>query len=244
MQFPKVFLAHSSADKPFVRRLSYDLGLNGVRTWLDEAEMLPGDALVRCLELGITSADFISPILSPKSLSSRWVAREIAAGHALETKDGKIRFVPVVYRRCEIPLFLKDRIYVDCSHPARYERGLSLLLRRFVGDTLEFRYLGKGDWFPTLELQDDEWRVPTWHEVSAISHRLPLGVEATWTCSEHSQGVYVYDLKLRRAIRAGGVDLFAQLGQVLVRRNPEVVDERKLTDYHKRNAAKKGTKDG
>ena len=38
----KVFISHSSSDKPFVRKLKNDLNLNGIDTWYDEDELLPG----------------------------------------------------------------------------------------------------------------------------------------------------------------------------------------------------------
>jgi hypothetical protein len=42
-----IFLSHNHADKPFVRRLAQDLQAAGARVWLDEAEMLIGDSLIK-----------------------------------------------------------------------------------------------------------------------------------------------------------------------------------------------------
>ncbi len=194
-QLPQVFIAHSSRDKKLARRIAHDLKQNSVRVWIDEAQMAPGDSLYRSLNLGLAESDYICVILSPSSLSSKWVQREVAAGEALEIEDGRLRIVPVLYRRCDIPPFLRDRIYEDMRHHSRYEKGLARLLRRFIGDLLEFRIAGEGTWFPTLELQDDKWQLPTWQEAAAISHRLPPGIEYVWTCSDHEEGMYVYDVR-------------------------------------------------
>jgi hypothetical protein len=39
---PAVFLCHSSYDKEYVRRLERRLRKSGMRTWLDERDLLPG----------------------------------------------------------------------------------------------------------------------------------------------------------------------------------------------------------
>jgi hypothetical protein len=54
---PSIFLSHSSADKPFARRLAGDLRARGVRVWLDEAEIGIGDSLIgTSAERGVTWA--------------------------------------------------------------------------------------------------------------------------------------------------------------------------------------------
>jgi hypothetical protein len=50
---PSVFMSHSHADKPFVRRLSVDLGALGAHVWLDEAEIKVGDSLFDKIERAI-----------------------------------------------------------------------------------------------------------------------------------------------------------------------------------------------
>ena len=77
-----------------------------------------------------------------------------------------------------------------------------------------------------FDVQDGEWRLPTWQEVYAISHRLPAGIDAAWTCSEHSQGVYIFDMRTASPLKAGGIlDMFIQIHQVLVRREAWLRDD-------------------
>ena len=40
-----VFLSHSSKDKPVVRELAARLKKDGVRVWLDEEQIKPGDSI-------------------------------------------------------------------------------------------------------------------------------------------------------------------------------------------------------
>ena len=71
----KVFLSHSSKDKPFVRELADFLSRDGqIKVWLDEREIAPGQNIVSRIEDGL-EADFILLILSPDSVDSNWVPR-------------------------------------------------------------------------------------------------------------------------------------------------------------------------
>src|SRR5215469_6104149 len=45
-----VFISHSSADKPFVFRLAFELLAEGVPVWLDTWELGPGDPLIARLD--------------------------------------------------------------------------------------------------------------------------------------------------------------------------------------------------
>ena len=112
--------------------------------------MAPGDSLYKCLNVGLTTSAYVCAVLSPDSIDSEWVTREVAASQSLEIEDKKVHLAPLLYRRCEIPTFLKDRIYVDITHPSKYRRGFATLLRRFIGDTMPFKIVGKGGWFDTL----------------------------------------------------------------------------------------------
>ena len=41
----KVFISHTASDKPFVRKLAAGIRTRGYNVWLDEHELLAGDAL-------------------------------------------------------------------------------------------------------------------------------------------------------------------------------------------------------
>lgn len=48
-----VFLSHSSRDKPVVRELAARLKRDGVRVWLDEEQIKPGDSIPAKVEEGL-----------------------------------------------------------------------------------------------------------------------------------------------------------------------------------------------
>jgi hypothetical protein len=55
----KVFLCHSSGDKPAVRELYQRLRADGVETWLDEEDLVPGQRWEEEIPKAVKAADAI-----------------------------------------------------------------------------------------------------------------------------------------------------------------------------------------
>jgi hypothetical protein len=128
--YPRVFLSHSSADKPFVGRLAADLKSRGVSVWFDQWELKVGDSLTQKIEDGINESGWLVVVLSKKSVVSDWVQKELRAAQARELRDKDVFVLPIIIDDCAIPLFLLDKIYADFRHS--YAHGLEYLLKRVV----------------------------------------------------------------------------------------------------------------
>lgn len=122
---PTVFICHSSEDKPGVRKLAKQMDALGVRAWLDEWEIRPGDSLIGRIQSGISETAVFVIILSASSIASRWCQRELAAALALEAEKN-LRVIAVVIEDIDAPIFLKDKLYVDLSK--HYFAGLLKLV--------------------------------------------------------------------------------------------------------------------
>jgi uncharacterized protein YjbI with pentapeptide repeats len=77
IQFHSVFISYSHADKSFARRLYNELQGHGIRCWLDEHQLLPGDDIYEQVDQGIRLWDKILLCCSRNSLTSWWVDNEI-----------------------------------------------------------------------------------------------------------------------------------------------------------------------
>ncbi|MEM9598052.1 MAG: toll/interleukin-1 receptor domain-containing protein [Acidobacteriota bacterium] len=77
IDFYSAFISYSHADKRFARRLFSDLQSSGVRCWLDEHELLPGDPVGDSIDRGIRLWDKVLLCCSFQSLTSWWVRDEI-----------------------------------------------------------------------------------------------------------------------------------------------------------------------
>jgi hypothetical protein len=108
-----VFLSHSSADKPFARRLGSDLRRSGARVWIDEAEIRVGDSLIEKISAGIVNTDYLIVALSRASCDSEWVRREVNIALTQEIHGKRVKVLPCLLEDCDIPPFLLDKKYAD-----------------------------------------------------------------------------------------------------------------------------------
>jgi uncharacterized protein YjbI with pentapeptide repeats len=77
LQFYSCFISYSHADKAFAKRLYDSLQGRGIRCWLDEKQLLPGDDIHDQIDRGIKLWDKVLLCCSKHSLTSLWVDGEI-----------------------------------------------------------------------------------------------------------------------------------------------------------------------
>lgn len=106
----KVFLCHASADKPAVHKLYRYLKQRGIKPWLDEVDLLPGENWETVIPEAIFDSDVILVCLSKNSVNKEgFVQKEIAFAldKALEKPEGMIFVIPAKLEECDIPQRLK-----------------------------------------------------------------------------------------------------------------------------------------
>lgn len=133
-----IFLSHNHRDRTFARELAEALRSHGFKVWLDEAELQVGDSLFSKIELAIRECTYLGVILSPHSVSSPWVQREVNMALSEEIHGKKIKVLPLLKEECDIPGFLAEKLYADFT--TSFESGLSVLLRRLNNDLQQETY--------------------------------------------------------------------------------------------------------
>lgn len=113
--FCSAFISYSHTDRNFATWLLEELQRRGIRCWLDDKNMLPGDNILDKMAEAIGSHDKILVCCSKASLESWWVKDEIHKVLEIE------RHVPRTHRI--IPLLLDDYL-LDT-----WEDGLAANLR-------------------------------------------------------------------------------------------------------------------
>lgn len=126
----KIFLSHSSKDKDFVRKLASDLTKNDVPVWFDEWELKVGDSLNKKIGEAINESGWLAVVISGNSIKSTWVEKELNAGLATELEKKQVFVLPLVIDNCEIPIFLRDKLFADFR--SDYSDGLTSLLTRLI----------------------------------------------------------------------------------------------------------------
>lgn len=125
-----VFISYSSADQSFAKKLAHDLDNSGVGVWFDKWEILVGDSIVSKINQGIQKNDFLAVIISPDSISSSWVEKELNAALMRELSERSVVVLPILYRDCDIPPLLIDKRYADFR--LNYRSGLNELLQAIL----------------------------------------------------------------------------------------------------------------
>jgi hypothetical protein len=91
----RVFLSHSSRDKPDIQRLRVALADRGIGSWEDVLELRLGAKLAD-LEAAVRAADGFVLLLTPKSIGSDWVQREVALALAAKLERPAYALLPIV----------------------------------------------------------------------------------------------------------------------------------------------------
>ncbi|MBF0285719.1 MAG: TIR domain-containing protein [Magnetococcales bacterium] len=108
-----VFLSHSSEDKPRVKVLAEKLRDAGVKVWLDEWCIEPGDHISWQVNEGLKKSRKIVVCLSKDAVESGWVWRECESRLFKDPLNKNKQFIPVLLETCEIPDILNGYLYVD-----------------------------------------------------------------------------------------------------------------------------------
>ena len=87
---PRVFVSYNSNDRGFVEQLVSDLQANNVQVWVDQFEMRPGDSLTQKIGAAILENDYFVVVLSPNSVQSEWVQRELSAALIREFAEKQV----------------------------------------------------------------------------------------------------------------------------------------------------------
>lgn len=123
---PGVFISYSSKDSEFVERLANDLSKSVKRVWWDRWEIKVGDSITSKINEGIDRNDYLILVLSPNSVESSWVQKELNAGLMRELQTRNVVVLPILIGDCDIPPLIADKRYADFR--ASYEQGLAELL--------------------------------------------------------------------------------------------------------------------
>lgn len=95
----ETFLSHSSLDRDFANERAGVLRRHGIPIWFSEINIIGAQQWHDEIGAALKRCDWLVVLLSPNSVESIWVKREVL--FALNDRRYAERIVPVLYRPCD-----------------------------------------------------------------------------------------------------------------------------------------------
>jgi len=92
-----LFISYAREDNEFARTLNTDIQDCGIQTWIDESGIRGGEDWLTSIASAIESSAGMLVILTPASVKSKWVNREISFADHLDKK-----IVPLLFKPCNL----------------------------------------------------------------------------------------------------------------------------------------------
>lgn len=176
----RLWLCHSPKDEGTARRIAAYLG--GRNLSVTRCALTQRDTVFSCLGDDIQPTDHMLVALSPYSMASSWVQDGVVRGDVIEWAQQRALqesfLVPFLLKSCEVPLWLRDRIYANFANKA-FDAACCELVDRLSGQ-VEVNQ---------LQLHDNQV-LRTWpiDPVGAGKHALLIEVGVLM---QRSQGLYI-----------------------------------------------------
>ena len=124
----QIFLSHSIKDHVFVQKLAAELRRQHLPVWISTHHLIGAQAWQDEIGRALHASDWFLIVLSPHSVKSMWVKRELQ--YALSEQRLENRIVPVLLKRCQVDKLswtLSNIQQIDFTH--HYLNGLKKLLK-------------------------------------------------------------------------------------------------------------------
>jgi small GTP-binding protein len=122
-----VFLSHSSKDKPIARALAERLRTDGLRVWLDDWEIRPGDSIPAKLDEGLEQSRVLVFCMSANAFGSDWAQLESGTFRFRDPLNKERRFIPLRLDDSPVKGSLAQFLYINWR-PADSEQEYVKLL--------------------------------------------------------------------------------------------------------------------
>ncbi len=108
-----VFISYSHKDEKIVNKLAAHLVKHNANVWVDTWELNVGDSIITNVQEAIDGSSALLVMLSKSSVESEWCKKELTAGLMKELEEKRVVVLPVLLEDCQVPIFLRDKMYAD-----------------------------------------------------------------------------------------------------------------------------------
>ena len=122
-----VFFSHSAKDKQIVRPVAERLRADGLRVWLDDWEIRPGDSILAKIEEGLELSRVLVLCMSANAFGSDWLHLEGGTFRFRDPLNNERRFIPLRLDAAPIKGSLAQFSYINWL-PVNCEQEYAKLL--------------------------------------------------------------------------------------------------------------------
>jgi hypothetical protein len=95
----EVFLSHSNLDRPFATSIAEMLRQHGVPVWYSQTDIIGAQQWHDEIGAALKRCDWFAVIVSPSSINSMWVKRELL--YVLNRNRFESRIIPILIDDCD-----------------------------------------------------------------------------------------------------------------------------------------------
>ena len=111
---PRIFISYNHLDRTHANVISLALSNNHYcDVFLDFWEMAVGDKILDRIDKEISDSDFVIALISPNSMKSAWVEKELQIVLEKQEKEERRLLIPILIQDCEVPEYLSRYKYID-----------------------------------------------------------------------------------------------------------------------------------
>jgi hypothetical protein len=114
----KIFLSHASEDADLTNKIhGWLLNQSFIdKVWIDKIELNIGDNLREKINQGVSSSNYLIPLITNNSRNRKWIKYEIKTAMKEETSIN-YKVIPLIHNDCKnIPKYLEDKIYLRINN--------------------------------------------------------------------------------------------------------------------------------
>jgi hypothetical protein len=124
----ELFLSHSDQDREFATAVAEALRQRGIPVWFSRTNILGAQQWHDEIGAALQRCDWFAVILSPNSIASMWVKRELL--YALQQNRFENKIVPMLYQPCNADqLSWTLSIFQAIDFTGAFDDGCRQLLR-------------------------------------------------------------------------------------------------------------------
>ena len=123
----EVFVSHSHRDKVFTRKLAEELRRHGIAAWYSERNIGGADQWLDEIGAALKRCDWFLIVLTPDSVKSKWVKREVTKALADDRYDE--RMVPLLVKTCDVDQLAWPLTTLQFVSFKPFKKGMTELLR-------------------------------------------------------------------------------------------------------------------